>query len=70
MRNMSIDNDGYTSAITNATTHTETHNLGYKPQVEVEDSSGNDIGYELVHDSVNQFTLTFPVAFTGTVKYK
>lgn len=42
------------------------HNLGFKPQVTVFDSGGNEWDGDPVHDSVNQLTLQFNVPFGGT----
>jgi hypothetical protein len=48
-----------------ATTWVVVHNLGYKPNITVEDSSGTTVEGELVHDNANQATLTFSAAFAG-----
>lgn len=42
-----------------------THNLGYYPNVVVEDSAGTVIEGEITYDSVNQLTITLSVALTG-----
>jgi hypothetical protein len=41
------------------------HNLGFRPNVTVEDSAGTTIEGEIVHDSADQLTLTFSAAFSG-----
>ncbi len=41
------------------------HNLGYYPNVHAEDSAGDDIEGDIVHDSVNQLTLSFSAATAG-----
>ena len=50
---------------TAASTWVITHNLGYHPNITVEDSSGNTVEGEITHDSVNQLTLMFSAAFSG-----
>jgi hypothetical protein len=42
------------------------HNLGYRPNVHVEDSTGDTWIGDIHHDSDNQLTLTFSAAFAGT----
>ena len=42
-----------------------THNLGYYPNVHVEDSAGNDVEGDVHHDSINQLTEIFSGAFSG-----
>jgi len=41
------------------------HNLGYFPNVTVEDSGGNEHEPSIVYDSGNQLTLTFSGSFGG-----
>ena len=41
------------------------HNLGYFPNVTVEDSTGVTIEGEIVHNTANQLTLTFSGSFSG-----
>lgn len=41
------------------------HNMGYYPNVTVEDSGGNEHFPDLVYDSANQLTLTFNAANGG-----
>lgn len=43
-----------------------THNLGYRPNVHIEDSSGATWIGDITHNSDNQLTLTFSAAFAGT----
>lgn len=42
------------------------HNLGYVPSVTVIDSGGTAVVGDVTHDSLNQFTVRFAVAFSGT----
>jgi hypothetical protein len=42
------------------------HNLGFQPNVTVEDSSGSTVEGEVVHDTADRLTLTFSAAFSGT----
>jgi hypothetical protein len=51
---------------TPAMTWVVTHNLGFYPNVHIEDSAGDDVEGDIQHDSVNQLTLTFGAAFSGT----
>jgi len=61
----------YAKAFTAVKTVIVTHNLGYKPTgIQIEDSSGEDKGGKVVHNSVNQFTVTFRNNSTGTIRYK
>lgn len=48
-----------------ASTWVVTHNLGAYPNVTVEDSAGTTVEGEIVHNTVNQLTLTFSAAFSG-----
>lgn len=50
---------------TPATTWVITHNLGFRPNVTVEDSAGTTVEGEIVHDSTIQLTLTFSASFSG-----
>lgn len=58
---------GYThDQMTPAATWVIVHNLGYYPGgIHVSDSGGSDCEGEITHDSVNQLTLSFGVAFSG-----
>ena len=47
-------------------TWTIAHNLGYRPNVMVEDSAGTEIIGDITHVSVNQMTITFSSATAGT----
>ncbi|HRH61219.1 MAG TPA: hypothetical protein PL045_11645, partial [Chitinophagaceae bacterium] len=54
---------------TNETSVIVTHNLGYKPFVQVLDADDVLIGCTVTHDSNNQFTVTFDGATSGTIVY-
>jgi hypothetical protein len=41
------------------------HNLGFYPGVRIENSAGDDVEGDVVHNSVNQITMTFSAAFAG-----
>ena len=41
------------------------HDLGFRPNVTVEDSAGTTIEGEVVYNNDNQLTLTFSAAFSG-----
>lgn len=41
------------------------HNLGFYPNVRIEDSAGSDVEGDVTQDSVNQMTVTFASAFSG-----
>lgn len=41
------------------------HNLGYRPNVTTFNSADAQVEGEIVHDSVNQLTVTFSSAFSG-----
>lgn len=62
------ENTDYThDQMTPSATWVVVHNLGYRPAgVHVTDSSGNDYEGEVTHNSVNQLTITFSAAFSGT----
>lgn len=51
--------------ISASATWTVTHNLGKCPSVTVVDSSGAVVIGDIVHDSINQLTITFSGAFSG-----
>lgn len=57
-------------AFTNQTTVVVTHNLGYKPFVQIFDTSDNVIGGDVQHNSNNQFTVTFDSPTSGTIIYR
>lgn len=42
------------------------HNLGFVPQVTVTDSTGRVVEGDVVHNSVNQVTVSFTAPFAGT----
>lgn len=46
-------------------TWTVAHNLGKRPSVTVVDSSDREVEGDIVHDSINQATITFSAAFAG-----
>jgi hypothetical protein len=48
---------------------TVNHNLGYNPIVEVSDSGGTVVWANIVHTSVNQFTVTFDTPTAGSLRY-
>jgi len=60
---------GYTSqSFTAQTSVTVTHSFGHYPAVQVIDDVGaNLIPLNIIHDSLNAFTVTFDVATTGTI---
>lgn len=43
-----------------------THNLGWNPNVTVQDSAGTTVEGDTVYNSVNQLTINFVAAFAGT----
>lgn len=43
------------------------HNLGYRPNVTVIDTAGDECEGMITHNSVNQLTLVFSTSFSGTV---
>ena len=49
------------------TTVAVAHNFGKRPVVDVIDGSGNGVDFAVTHDSVNQFTVTFNEALSGTI---
>lgn len=55
-----VHNQGVASA-----TWVITHNLGFYPNVIVEDSGGTTVEGEVVYNSANQLTLTFSAPFGG-----
>jgi len=52
-----------------ATGFSVTHNFAKYPAVTILDGSGNEIEASVVHDSVNQFTVSFNSTESGTVFY-
>lgn len=42
------------------------HNLGYRPNVSVQDSAGTNVEGEITHTDVNNLVLAFSHPFTGT----
>ncbi len=64
----------YVKSFTTSTTIVVTHNLGARPLFQVNFDNGDGtfesekhILYNVVHDSINQFTITLGVAATGEV---
>jgi hypothetical protein len=58
---------GYTHTQSQAqTVWTVQHNLGKYPSVTVVDSAGTVVEGDIHHDSLNQVTLTFSAAFSGS----
>lgn len=45
-----------------------THNLGFKPNVTVFNSAGDIVEGHVIHNSVNQLTLQFSAAMSGTAQ--
>ena len=60
----------FSAALTAVTTLTVTHNLGYIPQVWIVDASGKELACDIIHNTINDFTLNFAEAQTGTVYYR
>jgi hypothetical protein len=50
---------------TSSATWVITHNLGWKPNVTVQDSGGSIVEGEIAYTSVNSLTVTFTGAFSG-----
>ena len=46
-------------------TWTIVHDLGLYPDVQVVDSSGDQVEGDVTHDSVDQLTVVFSAAFSG-----
>lgn len=44
------------------------HGLGYRPSVELLDAAGTEIDAAVTHPNVNQTTVTFNTATTGTAR--
>lgn len=42
------------------------HNLGYRPSVHIEDTTGRDVEGEIAHTNANELVLTFSAAFAGS----
>ena len=57
----------FSQTFTNTTSQVVTHNLGLRPNVRVRLSTGEEIGLNITHDSVNQVTLTFSGTLTNAV---
>ena len=57
----------YTQNFTNQTSLVVTHNLGYRPIIQIYDSSNEVlIPTSITHDTINQSTVTFDVSQSGT----
>ena len=50
---------------TSSATWVITHNLGFKPNVTVQDSGGSIVEGEIAYTSTNSLTVTFTGAFSG-----
>jgi hypothetical protein len=50
---------------TSSATWVIAHNLGFKPNVTVQDSGGSIVEGEIAYTSVNSLTVTFTGAFSG-----
>jgi hypothetical protein len=44
------------------------HNLGFKPNVTTFNSAGDIVEGHIIHNSVNQLTMQFSAAFSGTAQ--
>lgn len=51
----------------NASSVVVNHNLGKKPSVSVTNSANEEVEGDVVHNSINQLTITFSGSFVGTV---
>lgn len=58
------------ASITGGSSQVVSHGLGAIPIVVALDSSNNEVDLDITHDSVNQFTVSSPVNFTGTFYYR
>lgn len=56
-----------TTAFSNQTSVTVTHNLGFYPIVQVIDGSGNNIDFECKHTSTSELVVSFAVSQSGTI---
>ncbi|MFA5053287.1 MAG: hypothetical protein WC565_04475 [Parcubacteria group bacterium] len=64
----SASDSGYlATGFTDQTSVVVAHSFGKRPVVNVIDGSGNGVDFAVVHDSVNQFTVTFNETLTGTI---
>jgi hypothetical protein len=54
------------SQVAPSATWVVTHNLNKRPSVTVVDSGGNVVEGDVFHNSANQLTISFTVAFSGT----
>jgi len=58
----------FAQTVTSVSTFTKTHNLGYKPEVWFENSSGvvlTPAEYTVTHNSINEFVVTFGETVTN-----
>ncbi|MFA5054448.1 MAG: hypothetical protein WC565_10335, partial [Parcubacteria group bacterium] len=55
------------TGFTDQTSVVVAHSFGKRPVVNVIDSSGNGVDFAVVHDSVDQITVTFNETLTGTI---
>ena len=44
------------------------HDLGFRPDVQVFDSAGDQVEGDVVHLSVDELTITFSAAFSGVAE--
>jgi len=61
--NVYIHNQAISSA-----TWTINHNLGFRPNITITDSSGDECEGDVDHPSLNQAIINFSAAFTGTAR--
>lgn len=54
---------------TNQTSVTVTHNLGYKPLVQVSDENGNIIDVVINHTNTSSFVMNSNISITGVIIY-
>ena len=59
----------YNQAFAGTSTVTVSHGLGYPPDVNIQNTTGNKIVGLIVHTTVNAFTVSFNVPLAGTVYY-
>lgn len=64
---LSAPSVAFTASFTDQAQWVVVHNLGYRPAVRVYQGQNEVQPQSIVHDSVNQLTITFPEAETGTV---
>jgi hypothetical protein len=57
----------YVQAFTSVSSLVVPHNLAKQPSVTIVDSSGIECEGDVVHNTINQLTLTFSASFSGNV---